>query len=412
MSRVIQFSKFPLFILCLLVATGCATPLPPAYNMPGKGPELPGSVVAIVSTERQVAVANPDGVFLRKDGGKWDHLEITGLKDPSKVTCLAFFEGNLFVGTDGEGLYAFSDGSWEVVSRKYSGLPGDGVLSLAVDGEDDGLPGTTLWVGTREGIAALSDGKWKMYSPAEGWLDTLPGGTVKTADAEVYRGGGYKLVRSEGLEDLFAPPVTVIAVGPERVVFANQTSRLALIGSGGVAVVHFLEGRRVRSLAVDENVIWVGTDKGLLWGGVSGKTAGRPWPTNYPQISWIGSFSGSRDTRPYEYGWFQLGYNSAKVNDLFLDAGSLWIAYAKGVESRLSGNSKGSSLTGEDPTDPIIDLRRYLNINEYIKRMEKPAFESYGKDDGLKGEYQVVESGPQGKEVWVGTKKGLYKLER
>lgn len=412
MSRIITFRVLPLLTVFLLVAAGCTTPFPPAYVMPERGPELPGPVSAIALGNGQVAAANKDGVFVRGNGGKWEHLEITGLKGHARVTCLAFFEEKLFVGTDGEGLYIYSDGSWEVVNRKYSDLPGDGVLTMAVDGEDNGLPGKTLWVGTHEGIAALRGQKWTMYTPGTNWLNSLPGGVVDTVDAEVYKGARYKMVRSEKMKSLFTPPVAVVAVGPGRVVFANRESRLAIVGSGGVAVVHFTDGRKVRSLAVDENVIWAGTDVGLLWGGLSGKAAGRPWPTNYPQVSWIGNLSGSRDTRPYEYGWFQLGYSTGRVNSLVVEGSDLWVAHASGESSQLLSYGKGHPVSGEDRFDSIVDLRRYLNIGEYILRKEKPIFESYGRDDGLKGEYQKVEIGSNGREIWVGTSKGLYRLER
>jgi hypothetical protein len=149
-----------------------------------------------------------------------------------------------------------------------------------------------------------------------------------------------------------------------------------------------------------------------LWGGVSGKSVGRPWPTNLAQIRWNGSLSGTRDTRPFEYRWFQLGYSTAKVNDLALENSSLWVAFTEGDSSVTSAGSIVPSSRKEPGTVPIIDLRRYLNIDEYIARREKPSFESYGKDDGLKGDSLAVTPAYGRSEVWVGTEKGLYRLGR
>ncbi|MDF1534874.1 MAG: hypothetical protein P1S46_00040 [bacterium] len=412
MSFSTYFRMLPLLSISLLLAAGCATPIPPSYSMSGQQPDLPGPIAALAAGDGQVAAANPDGVFLKAEGKGWERLEIPGLKDPGKVTCLAFQENSLFVGTDGEGLHILSDGQWEVVSRKYSGLPGDGVLSLAVDGKDDDFPGTSLWVGTRDGFAVLREGTWIMYSPEEKWLDSLSGENMAEDEAEVYLGLGYDLVRGSRMADLFTPPVTAVAVGPDRVVFANNKSRLAVVGGGSVAVVHFYDDRAVRSIVVDENVIWAGTDRGLLWGGVSGKAAGRPWPTNYPQAQWGGSLSGTRDTRPFEYRWFQVGYSTANVSDLVRDGTALWVAHTGGSGPGLDTVPAGGTRRGADLTDPIIDLRRYLNIGEYIVRREKPVFESYGMDDGLKGDTLAVAPVPERREVWVGTERGLYRFQR
>ena len=219
-------------------------------------------------------------------------------------------------------------------------------------------------------------------------------------------------VRGDQMRDLFTPPVVSVAVGPDRVVFANHKSRLAVVSGGTVAVVHFFDNRAVRSINVDENVMWVGTDKGLLWGGISREAVGRPWPTNYPQMPWVGNVSGTRDTRPFAYRWYQVGYSTANVSDLVREGSSLWVAFTGGSRPGLISGPLNSRTTGDNLTDPIIDLRRYLNIGEYIARREKPVFESYGRDDGLRGDTLAVMPVPERKEVWVGTEKGLYRLKR
>ena len=71
MLHKITFRTLLLFSISLVVVSGCVTPLPPAFNMPDRGSELPGSVSAIVLGNGQVAVANTDGVFVREDGGIW-----------------------------------------------------------------------------------------------------------------------------------------------------------------------------------------------------------------------------------------------------------------------------------------------------------------------------------------------------
>ena len=61
---------------------------------------------------------------------------------------------------------------------------------------------------------------------------------------------------------------------------------------------------------------------------------------------------------------------------------------------------------------PIADVRRFVSINEYIARKERFAYESYGKDTGLIGKPMAIVTLADSEEVWIGTTRGLYLLEK
>ena len=76
------------------------------------------------------------------------------------VTCLGLdrYRG-LWIGTSGGGLHVYDNGRWIHYTRDStrSGLPDDGVLSLAVYREE-------RWVGTRNGFAQLRNNVWTTYT--------------------------------------------------------------------------------------------------------------------------------------------------------------------------------------------------------------------------------------------------------
>ncbi len=169
------FSYFLSLTLSLVFLTGCATPLPPTYDTAQTGRVLDGPVLAIAGEGDLVVAVNHDGLFMKNGDGPWVNKEVPGIRKWSRVTCLVVDKGVIYLGSDGEGLHIFNEGMWEVKISRYGGLPDDGVLSLAVDGSEDGLPGTTLWVGTRKGIAAYREGKWVVYKPDGDWLVSMTG---------------------------------------------------------------------------------------------------------------------------------------------------------------------------------------------------------------------------------------------
>ncbi|UCG37740.1 MAG: hypothetical protein JSV00_05900 [bacterium] len=396
------------FVAALLLLSGCGKPLPSTLEVAGNGRVLGGPVLALAGAGDVVVAANPQGVFIRKGAGSWERLEVPGIRKPGRVTSLAVSGDVIVVGTRGEGLHLLSEGTWEVKTARYGGLPDDNVYSLAFDGEDEGLPGTSLWVGTGKGIARRSDGRWQVFRPGKDWLRALAG-EAGPGSEDVYVSSRFRLGERGQDARLFRPPVTAIGVGPERVVFGNRDSRLAVVQPGVFAAMTFDGRYRFSDLLVERSVIWAGTDKGLLWGGIEGEALGTPWPPTGIFEFWSGALFGSRDSRTFQYVWKILGYNTAQVADLALEGASLWVAYTSpGGEDLYQPYQR--AMTGEAKTSPITDVRRYVNIGEYIARLDKPLHESYGSDEGMAGQPTALYVSRRNAEVWIGTTKGLYRL--
>jgi hypothetical protein len=353
---------------------------------------------------------------MKTGDGPWVNQEVPGLRKFSRVTSLVVDKDILYLGSDGEGLFILSEGTWEVKTSRYGGLPDDGVLSIAIDGSEDGLPGTALWVGTRKGVAAFREGKWVTFSPDGDWLVTMTGRSGAGA-GKVYVGPGYKLGKKGEDSARFHPPVSAISIGADRIVFGNWDSRLAIVSEDTVATINLNEDLRFNHLKMDKDVIWAGTDSGLLWGGLKGRAEGKPWPINWNYMGWSGTLFGSRDTRHFEYRWKTVGYNTAMIVGLEKSGSDVWVAHrAKKGTSQAPGRFKESEFresgTEQLVTNPITDIRRYVNINEYIARNEKMQHETYGLSSDIKGKPSALYIGPDSRKVWIGTTKGLWELEQ
>jgi hypothetical protein len=405
-----------LFPILLAIVYGCATPLPPTYAPTGSGRILEGPVLTLAGEGDLVVAVNKDGLFIKKDDGPWTNQEVPGMSKFSRVTCLAVDKGVVYVGSDGEGLHILSEGTWEVKTSRYGGLPDDGVLSIAVDGSDEGLSGTTLWVGTRKGVAAFREGKWSVFDPDGDWLVAMTGKSGAGA-GKVYVGPGFKLGQKGGDSARFRPPVSAIGVGPDRVVFGNRDSRLAIVSQNAVATISLREDLKFNHLRVDKDTIWAGTDSGLLWGGLKGRAEGKPWPIHRIYMGWSGTLFGSRDTRDFEYRWKSVGYNTAMIVGLEKTGTDIWVAHrAERGTSPAVGRFKDTffqeSGTDQSASEPITDIRRYVNIKEYIARKQMMRYESYGQGPDIGGEPSALYIDPDSMKVYVGTTKGLWELEQ
>ena len=398
-----------LHLLFLVFLAGCAKPLPSTYVPVDNDRVLDGPILVLAGEGDLVAAVNHDGLFMKNGNGPWINQEVPGLRKWNSVTCLAIDEGKIYLGSDGEGLHIFSEGAWEVRTSRYGGLADDGVLSIAIDGNDEGLPGTILWVGTRKGVAAYREGDWVIYTPDENWLVAMTGKSG-SAVGKVYVSSGFKLGAKGEDSGQFNPPVAAISVGPDRIAFANMASALAIVSGDSVATYRFLEKQKFTHLVVEEGVIWAGTDKGLMWGGLRGVAQGKPWPTTGIYMGWTATLFGSRDTRGFEYRWKWAGYNMAMVMDLEKSGPDLWVAFQgkKGNRSTFS-QSKPVSVE-ETKLEMISDVRRFVEINDYISKKQSARFESYGAGSRIRGEPKALYISPDNSRFWFGTTRGLWEL--
>jgi sugar lactone lactonase YvrE len=154
----------------------------------------------------------------------------SGLPDNGVSSLAVDSQGNLWIGTKG-GLAKFDGARWEVYTRSNSGLPDNWVSSLAVD-----LQGN-LWIGTYEGGLARFDGEnWAVYKTGN---SGLPDNWVLSLAVDSQ---GNLWIGTEG--------------GLAR--FGGESWEVYDTGNSG------LPDNWVGSLAVDsQGNLWIGTEGGL-----------------------------------------------------------------------------------------------------------------------------------------------------
>lgn len=393
---------------------GCSGTLPGTYKAeqnPEGNPK--GRIYAIAADGDTVIVASAEGFFLKKSGQSWSSVSVPGLKRMSTVTSLALDGDEMFIGTRGDGLYAFNGQTWEVRNARYGGLPDDYVNCLAIDGENDGLPGQNVWVGTDKGLAVRRDGKWEIYNPGGKWLTELAGKSPDESDG-FHVSSGFRVGTPGDDKRSFYPPVTAISVGKKRVALGSSRSMLAIIDEGVFATMVFVEPLEIVSLLVDPNAIWCGTDKGFLWGGLAGRSKGRPYPAWHGSVQKRSTIFGSKDSRAFEYVFYRVGMNTARVVDLVKDDDDgLWVGYNSGKPARIQ--KKGDQLVDGDGivgSTPVSGVRRYVSIEEFIAKKKNAKYEKYTGSYGIKGSPTALTLAGNGTDVWVGTEANLQLLRK
>ncbi len=98
------------------------------------------------------------GRIVTFDNVSWTYYKLWELGMPSSYADAIVIDqnDNKWIGTAGGGLAKFDGTNWEVYTHANSGLPANGVLSLALEGE-------TLWIGTGSGLARFAEGTWKTF---------------------------------------------------------------------------------------------------------------------------------------------------------------------------------------------------------------------------------------------------------
>ncbi len=198
---------------------------------------LPDNTVEGLAYDRtgHLWIGTQDGaaVYL---GHSWKPITFPGTK-PSRLVhaVLAASDGSIWFGTSGSGVFRLKNNQWSSYDAS-SGLPSSEVFCIGETNENNR---PVIWIGTRNGLAKIKDGALRTVQrsgpPA-----------VNTITA---------LVTDESTGDLW--------VGSE-----NGLGRIVR-GSDSYAESVRLSGRMIRSLLVergdgDHNILWVGTNDGLV----------------------------------------------------------------------------------------------------------------------------------------------------
>jgi hypothetical protein len=276
---------------------------------------------------------------------------ISTIPDNSIICTVTDKKGNIWIGTENNGLVKFDGTNWVPFNMENSALPDNAVYSLAVDKKN------ILWVGTRGGLAKFNGNNWTIYTTAN---SKLPGNVIYAIavadDGAKWIGSARGLARFDGRT---------------WKIFTNRNSRILDNGISALSVDRF-------------GNLWVGTFEGLL------KYDGETWQ---PIKSYIQGFSfgdiysigfdemgnplvgtwGSGLAGFDGHGWTLLSSENSSLPDDYVSSalvdkkGTKWVGTLKGlikyrgVEKKIY-NSSNSAL----PSDSIYSLLSDENGNLWI----------------------------------------------
>jgi len=404
-----------LLLSAVIASAGCASKIPNTFLIIPDDLSAPrGNVLAIAADGINIVVVTRDGFYRRNGDESWERIQVLDRETARRVTAVAISGDELFIGTKKEGLLILTGDLVKNINKSKGFLSDDHVYSIAVEDEGEGLEGDNVWVGTSKGLSIRKGGSWEVYTPRTRWLTELTkarlprkGTVYVTSRARLGQGGDDK----KG----FTPPVTAVATGIERVVLGSKNSRIAVIENGAFSTVRLGESLEITSLLFRPSAIWAGTSKGLFWGGLRGVAKGEPYPGWRGIHPYRSTMFGVRDTRPFDYAWYRVGYNSSKVTDLAWDDDEgLWVNFRADLtldpDPLIDLGPSRSSSTEEYAYESRTELRRYPNIEEYIEQRAKPYFELYGKTAEVPGLPTVLSFTTSEGGMWLGTTKGAVNL--
>ncbi|HLU70221.1 MAG TPA: two-component regulator propeller domain-containing protein [Fibrobacteria bacterium] len=239
---------------------------------------------------------------------------------------------DLWVATDGGGLGVYANGSWRVhtVESTRSGLPDDGVLSLALHREE-------RWVGTRNGFAVLRGSSWTTWtgdriagrlphpnvtaiavdSAGDVWLGTI-GGLVRM------RGSSWTRFTPEDTDGgLPHHGITALYVEPDGALWVGTQAGVTRRDRDGSWLV-FGPGAGLGALVNERVTAITGGPEGAVWVSLRGGAA------RYLRGDWT---LYTRDNLP--------GLLTLYVNTVLADAtGEIRIGTQKGVMMRIMGTGR------------------------------------------------------------------------
>ena len=305
--------------------------------------------------------------------------------------------GNLWVGTLGAGVAKIAPDGAITRYTARQGLPSDSVFCLASD------PGGEVWICTNQGLARFQDGRFRVFTTADGLPTNGMRATCEAGDGTRWVAGlDFGLSRWNGSrfvtysDSRVAPRdnITALDCARDGSVWVGSASGLTQIrgaSSRTFTSANGLPDDAVSALAESpDGSIWIGTNDGI---------------SRYRN----GEFSVYR-TRD--------GLSHSLVLSLYIDReGSLWAGTKDGLDQFTDG--KVTPYTTEDgmPSNdagPVLEdssNRLWIGtLGNGLASFDGHSFHRLTTRDGLASNTVLsLELAPQG-DLWVGTSKGLNRL--
>ena len=354
---------------------------------------LPSNTIYSLTVNDNLLWIGTDSGLTGFDSINWTiyNTSNSGLPD-NTVSSLAIDGDQLWVGTDGGGLASFDSTNWTVYNNLNSGLPSNSVSSLAIDGDllwigtsgglasFDGTNWTIyntelrgnisslavsddlLWVGANGGIASFDSTTWTTYNISNSGLPSNSVSSLAVSDNLLWVGmywyyGGVASFdgTSWALYSYFAdlgqelPLVTSLAVDGD-LLWMGTINGLASFDGTSWTIYNTsnsgLPNNTVSSLAVSNDLLWIGTRGGLAGFDGTNWTVYNPTNSRIPYLYvsslavdedqlWVGTDGGGLasfdSTNWTTYNTSNSGLLSNTVSSLTVDDNILWVGTTSGL---------------------------------------------------------------------------------
>lgn len=360
----------------------------------GRGPQtglLDNGVFAINACGQDLLVADARGGISRLSNNSWQAVTSVGTLIRS-MHCDA--KGNLWIGTEGQGVYVETASGQRLHFDAASGLTDQSIFKLLEDNAG------RMWIATAQGLFVLEQTQLTAMSPSTG----LPLGPVFDLALDSH---GVLLAATESglyqwLDDRFVARLPQLNDKAISCILVDGQDQLWLgtVGNGlyrhsqhGLEHLGSAEGlpnRRVTALFKDrENSLWIGTNGGLF------RLRDAPFRA-------IGEAEGLSD-------------NFVRVVMAHQD-GSLWIGNSKGVDVLRDNSIR--KLPGQHADETILSLAQDPRGGVWIGTFTSGLFrwqeghqqEHITRQQGLAAnEVRAILPAADGS-IWVGTSRGVNRI--
>jgi ligand-binding sensor domain-containing protein len=314
-------------------------------------------------------------------------------------TVLEDGEGNLWIGTDGDGLFKYEkDGISRFTTKQ--GLPDDRIKSLKRDSKGN------FWVGTPDGLALLKNNAFVSYSREQGLGNLVINCVYEEKDGNLWigtdkgiyilQGDGFTLLDlGEGIEE--ARILKIMGDRDGNIWIGTAARGLWRYRDGRLAVLTKKDGLSddtIKEICEDrEGSLWLGT----AHGGLNRLKVGKFTPiTTKEGLSDDFVFAIYEDSRGYLWIGTNNGLNRFK-NRIFMEITTAHGLVNNTVDS-LYEDGDGFIWVGTD--DGITKLKN-----------EDPGVNVFELPHEARGHFILALSGDRNGNIWFGTQKGLFKLK-
>ncbi|MDF2177782.1 diguanylate cyclase [Aliiglaciecola sp. CAU 1673] len=360
----------------------------------GRSPEtglLDNGVFTLKVCSENMLLADARGGVSRIRNNQWQRIAEAGVLIRS-IHCDA--KGNLWLGTEGEGVYVQRVDGERLHYDATSGLTDQSIYQLLEDNTG------RVWIGTAQGLFVLDNGHIKLIEPSSGLplgpvfdlVHDPQGRLLAATESGIYRlQEDHFHILTPGLQDV---AVLRLLVDTDDQLWIGTVGdglyRLSPLGLEHLGTEMGLPNSRVTALFKDrENSLWVGTNGGLF------RLREAPFRA-------VGKTEGLSD-------------NFVRVVMAHQD-GTLWIGNSKGVD--ILKRDEIQRLAGQSTEQTILSLAQETDGSVWVGTFTNGLFKwqdgqqtvQLNREHGLvSNEVRALLPATDGS-LWIGTSRGLNRL--